>query len=164
MRLSSPLAIALVALAALAACQKPAPRGAGQGKALLQSYAQTGKPQTGVIQIETSGSPRGFALRLPPAKADAQGRTATVSLPYRPKDGFVWTLDGKPGEPWSLTASATKPGAGPEGTDLAVFSFTASGPGAGNLSFRLGAPPNPASKSPSGGDKVLSYQATVSTP
>ena len=110
----------------------------------------------GVTQIATSGSPRGYGLKLPPPHAEANGRSLTVSLPFRPADGLTWTVDA-PGGPWKLTGSKTSAGAGPEGTDLAVFSFQASGPGSGALNFKLNPPKG-------GADNVMTYQATVVAP
>jgi hypothetical protein len=155
-----------LALLALAGCQQQKPHagsaGTAQGENVLRetlAKAKAAAPagQTGVTQISTSGSVRGFALKLPSPHADANGRSLTVSLPFRPKDGLVWSVDA-PGAPWTLTGSKTSPGAGPDGTDLMVFSFQASGPGSGALNFKLNPPKTAA------GESVMSYQATVVAP
>ena len=137
------IALPLAALVLAGCQQKPhaASAGTGQGENLLrETLAKTAKapagPQTGVTQISTSGSPRGYALKLPPPHSDANGRSGTVSCPFRPSDGLVWSVDA-PGDPWKLTGTKTSPGAGPEGTDLAVFTFQALGPGSGALNFQL---------------------------
>jgi hypothetical protein len=150
-----------IAALVLAACQKPAPHATDRGAqvmrdALAKAQAAAG-PQAGVTQISTTGSPRGFALKLPPPHAEADGRSLTISLPFRTSDGLVWTVQ-KPAGPWALTGSKTSPGAGPEKTDLAVFTFQAAAAGGGTLTFQLASPQASAK------DNVMTYQATVVAP
>src|SRR5262249_23180343 len=107
-KVASPDLLALsIAALVLAGCQKPNPN-ASQGEKVMREALAKGQaaaaagPQVGVTQIATSGSPKGFALKLPSPHADAKGRDLTVSLPFRPSDGYVWTVE-KPGGPWTLT-------------------------------------------------------------
>lgn len=158
------LTVALAALA-LTACQKShaakeaTPAEISAGRALATAKAGQGPAAPGVSQISTSGSPRGYGLRLPPPHTDANGRSATVSLPYRPSDGLAWSVKST-GAPWKLTSTKLEPKTGPEGTDLAVFSFEAAGPGPGGLTFQLASAA--AAKAPQ--DHVMTYQVTVIAP
>jgi hypothetical protein len=158
----------IVALAALTltACQKAhAPKEAtaaeiAAGRALAAAKAGAGPTAPGVSQISTSGSPRGYQLKLPSPHAEANGRAVTVSLPYRLADGLAWSVESA-GAPWKLTSTKFEPKAGPEGTDLAVFSFEAAGPGPGGLAFQLASAAG-AAKAPQ--DHVMTYQVTVIAP
>ena len=153
---------------ALGACQKQAANkpataaeiAAGQAIAQAKAGAAGAAPMTGISQISTSGTPKGYSLRLPSPHIEAQGRSLTVSLPFRPSDGLTWTV-GAGGAPWTLSSSKIEPKAGPEGTDLAVFTFQAGAAGSGNLAFQLD-PASGASKAPQ--DHVMTYQATVIAP
>ena len=142
--------LAILALApalALAACQKPASK--------LPAAPTPSATAGGAVQIVTSTTIRGIKLHLPAPTITAEARAATVSLPFRASDKMAWSLEGAAAAPWSLKSTTVAPGVGPEGTDLAVFSFTASGPGSATLMFNL------ASSSAAGGDSVKTYQATV---
>ncbi|HWE47872.1 MAG TPA: hypothetical protein VG407_17770 [Caulobacteraceae bacterium] len=159
------LGLALAALA-LTACQKPANKSVSAqeiaaGRALADAKAKAAPgPVRGVSQISTSGSPRGYGLHLPPPHTEADGRNVTVSLPYRPSDGLAWSVETI-GAPWKLTSTRFEPKAGPEGSDLAVFSFEAAGPGTGGLAFQLA---SAAGAAKAVQDHVLTYQVTVIAP
>lgn len=105
--------------------------------------------------IETSKTGQGLRLALPSGKVEASGRTATVSLPFRASDGFVWNAPNPTPPPWRLTSSTIRKGAGPEGTDLAVFDFAAAAPGSAPLKFSLAATSGPNAP-------VITFSATVS--
>ena len=105
--------------------------------------------------IETSQTGQGLRLALPPPKVQASGRTATFSMPFRPSDGFAWSPPDPAPTPWKLTSQAIAKGAGPQGTDLAVFTFTASAPGSAPIRFTLAATSGPNAP-------ISTFSATVS--
>lgn len=74
-----------------------------------------------------------------PAQVTMAGRTATISLPYRSADHLIWVSSTRMSEasPFVFKELAIKPNAGPAGTDLAVFTYTADKAGAATLSFGL---------------------------
>ncbi len=140
------LPILACALLALAACKR-------ESAPVVHLPAQTASGPVGAIETTKTG--QGLKLGLPSGKVDASGRTATVSLPFRPSDGFVWSAPNPVPPPWRMTSSTVKKGAGPEGTDLAVFIFAASEAGAAPLKFSLAAASSPNAP-------VITFSATVS--
>ncbi len=157
--------LAILALPlALAACEKPKNEPAayhirqaqiatcsGTAKQCAGALATAG----GAVQIVTSTTVQGLMLRLPAPTITAAARAATVSLPFRTSDNLTWNLEPATIAPWRLKSSRVLPGGGPQGTDLAVFAFEATGPGSTTLMFQLSSAPE------GGGASVKTYQATV---
>lgn len=76
---------------------------------------------------------------LPNPSYVVNGRTVVVRLPYRTRDGHLW-IDADPSaSSGSLMFSSLdiEPRGGPDGTDLAVFTYTADRPGVATLKFAL---------------------------
>jgi hypothetical protein len=140
------LCLCLSASLGVAACKREA------AAPVVHAPAET--PSGDVGEISTSRSGQGLKLRLPPAKVAAAGRTASVSLPFRTSDGYSWAAVSPTPPPWRLASSRVERGAGPEGTDLAVFSFAAAEPGTSTLKFTLAA-------TGGGGEPIITYSASV---
>lgn len=86
-----------------------------------------------------SSAPSGDVAPLPPPTHSVAGRVATVTLPYRTADGLVWVSATKVSEaaPFVFKGLDIRPGAGPGGTDLSVFTYEADKAGATTLKFGL---------------------------
>jgi hypothetical protein len=76
---------------------------------------------------------------LPPGGFNVSGRTVTVSLPYRQADGLAWVSATRMSEmaPFAFKGLSVKPRGGPQGTDLAVFTYQAGVAGSATLKFGL---------------------------
>jgi hypothetical protein len=76
---------------------------------------------------------------LPTGSFTVAGHAVTVSLPYRKAEGWSWVGATRMSQlaPLTFKGLAVKEKAGPGGTDLAVFSYEASGPGTPTLTFGL---------------------------
>jgi hypothetical protein len=76
---------------------------------------------------------------LPPPLYAVVGKTATVSLPYRTSDHLIWVSATRmlEAEPWVFAGLEIKPGKGPNGTDLSVFTYKAEKAGSSVLKFGL---------------------------
>jgi hypothetical protein len=144
--IATPLLVLSFVLAA-AGCK----RNAGAPASLAP---QASAPAGDVGAISTTSTGEGFRLKLPPGKVTVTGRTATVSLPVRNTSGFAWSTSSILARPWRLTQQSVKPGAGPDGTDLAVFVFSADGVGSAPLSFTLAPAKGP-------GAPVMTFTAEV---
>lgn len=95
---------------------------------------------------------------LPDGWFKVQGRTVTISLPQRGKDGWVWvSATGMvAAEPFGFVDIDIKPKAGPGGTDLTVYTYLGTRPGRATLEFGL----VPAGKMLLGPKKLV-YQGPV---
>jgi hypothetical protein len=138
--------IALVSLAALA---------------VLATGGCTDLPK----QLPFMGKPNNFAKMpdrpLPKPRVSIKRRVATVRLPYRNREGRSWVVATPTGEtqPFTLRKLDVRPGKGPRGTDLAVYTYAAEAAGSTTLRFELmdfgaGAPTPPA--------RIAQYETTVS--
>ncbi len=79
------------------------------------------------------------AAALPPPFVATNGRTVVVSLPVRLSDHLVW-VSATPvadADPFVFKGLDIKPGAGPQGTDLTVFTYAADHAGEARLKFGL---------------------------
>jgi len=76
---------------------------------------------------------------LPPPTHSVAGRVVTVTLPYRSAEGLIWVSATKVSEaaPFVFKGLDIQPGAGPNGTDLSVFTYEADKAGATTLKFGL---------------------------
>ncbi len=74
-----------------------------------------------------------------PFSVKMAGRTATISLPYKASDKLVWVSATRMSDaaPFVFRSLTISPHAGPDGLDLAVFTYVADRPGAAKLSFGL---------------------------
>lgn len=86
------------------------------------------------------------------------GRVATVTLPFRASDGMAWVSATRAADaaPFAFKGLDIRPGQGPGGSDLAVFTYEASEPGSASLEFGL----VPAGKMLIGPDAMV-YKGTV---
>lgn len=75
---------------------------------------------------------------LPKPEYEIEGRTVTVRLPYRTRDGHLWVdADGGAAGPLTFTGLDVEPRGGQDGTDLAVYSYRADAPVEETLTFAL---------------------------
>ena len=76
---------------------------------------------------------------MPAGSHAVAGRTVTVSLPYRVADNLAWVsaTQAADARPFVFKGLEVKPGAGPGGADLAVFTYEADGPGSAKLKFGM---------------------------
>jgi hypothetical protein len=116
-----------------------------------------------------SPAPAAVAGALPPPTHSVTGRIATVTLPYRTADGLVWVSATKMSEaaPFVFKGIEIKPGSGPNGTDLSVFTYEAERAGMATLRFGLVPPGKMLIGLPSlvyTGPVTARYEATVSAP
>ena len=139
MRVRSLPALAAACLAtavlALGACQKPAEKPSTPG---LQETASDMKPAgPGVQEIRSTSSAAG--AELPSGTTSLEGKVATISLPFRTASGKMWVVATRTADaaPFSFKGLDVKPGAGPDGTDLAVFTYEADKAGSATLKFGL---------------------------
>lgn len=94
---------------------------------------------------EPASAPEGPAPAAPvgaavPAGSHAvSGRTVTVSLPFRIADQLAWVsaTPAADARPFVFKGLEIKPGGGPGGVDLAVFTYEADGPGSAKLKFGM---------------------------
>ena len=96
-----------------------------------------------VIAALALGASGALALApLPPPTVSMAGRTATISLPYRTADHMMWVSATRVMDsgPFAFKGLDIRPGGGPGGTDLSVFTYTADKAGSATLKFGL-APP-----------------------
>ena len=115
--------------------------------------------------LPSMSKPRDFARIVPPRplpkpEVTTRGRVVMVRLPYRAKDGRGWTAVAQPAEmgPFAFSKLRSETLRGPRGTDLAVFTYVASGPGTGALKFDL----EPYGRGPAALGPALHYETTVS--
>lgn len=117
----------------------------------------------------TPGAPAAATGALPPPTHSVSGRIATVSLPYRTADGLIWVSATKVSEaaPFVFKGIEIKPGGGPGGTDLSVFTYEADHAGTATLKFGLVPPGKMLVGLPSmvyTGPVAARYEATVTAP
>ncbi|WP_257558049.1 hypothetical protein [Sphingobium sp. CFD-2] len=76
---------------------------------------------------------------LPRGTHEVKGRIVTIRLPYRTTDNLLWTsaTDVMAAAPFMFQDLDIQPRAGPQGTDLAVFTYKADKPGTATLEFGL---------------------------
>lgn len=74
-----------------------------------------------------------------PATVKMTGRKAEIALPYRTSDHLIWVsaTTASKASPFAFKGLAIKPHAGPNGTDLAVFTYLADRAGSTTLEFGL---------------------------
>ena len=116
-----------------------------------------------------TSAPSGAVGALPPPTHSVAGRIATITLPYRTTDGLVWVSATKVSEaaPFVFKGIDIKPGGGPNGTDLSVFTYEAERAGTATLKFGLVPPGKMLIGLPSmvyTGPVTARYEATVSAP
>jgi hypothetical protein len=73
------------------------------------------------------------------ASVKMTGRAAEIALPYRTSGHLIWvsaTTSSK-ASPFAFKSLAIRPHAGPNGADLAVFTYVADRPGSTTLEFGL---------------------------
>ncbi len=115
--------------------------------------------------LPSMSKPRDFARTVPPQplpkpQVQTKGRVVKVRLPYRSKDSRGWTAVAQAGEmgPLAFRDLKAQPREGPRGTDLAVFTYVANGPGTGALKFDL----EPYGRGPNTLPPAAHYETTVS--
>ena len=115
--------------------------------------------------LPSSSKPRDFGKIAPPRplpkpEVTTKGRVVMVRLPYRARDGRGWTAVAQPADMGPLAFRDLKSQArqGPGRTDLAVFTYVASGPGTGALKFDL----EPYGRGPAQVGPAAHYETTVS--
>ncbi len=113
-----------------------------------------------------SAVPTAPAGPLPPPTHSVTGRIATITLPYRTADNLIWVSATKVTEaaPFMFKAVDVKPGGGPNGTDLSVFTYQADRAGTATLKFGLVPPGKMLIGLPSmvyTGPVTARYEATV---
>ena len=76
---------------------------------------------------------------LPQPMVEVRGRAAVISLPFRGADRLSWVsaTSAADAQPFMYQALDIKLGAGPDGTDLAVFTYSAGKAGSTVLKFSL---------------------------
>jgi len=76
---------------------------------------------------------------LPPGAYAVNGRIVAISLPYRTSDNLLWVSATGVLEaaPFMFQNLDIQPRAGPQGTDLAVFTYKADKAGTAKLEFGL---------------------------
>ena len=86
-----------------------------------------------------AGTPARIVPAVPAGSHAVSGRLVTVSLPFRTTDNLAWVTATKMAEarPFVFKGLDIQPGKGPGGTDLAVFTYEADGPGHAVLKFGL---------------------------
>lgn len=86
-----------------------------------------------------SETPARIIPAVPAGSHAVSGRTVTVSLPFRTTDNLAWVTATKMAQarPFVFKSLDVQPGKGPAGTDLAVFTYEADGPGHAILEFGL---------------------------
>lgn len=86
-----------------------------------------------------SAAPAAAASTLPGGSHEVQGRAVVFRLPYRSAEGRLWVAATSMAEsaPFVFQGLDIEPGAGPGGTDLAVFAYQADRPGSATLEFGL---------------------------
>lgn len=121
------IAAAFATVLLLGACSQP--EGSG-------SEPSVG-PEPASAPSGTGGAQVGAAVPL--GSHAVSGRTVTVSLPFRASDNLAWVSATKMADarPFVFRGLEVKPGKGPEGADLAVFTYEADSPGHAALEFGL---------------------------
>jgi hypothetical protein len=86
-----------------------------------------------------AAAPAIVGAAVPAGSHSLAGRTVTVTLPFRASDNLAWVqaTPGAEARPFVFKGLEVKPGAGPNGSDLAVFTYEAEGPGHAVLAFGL---------------------------
>jgi hypothetical protein len=109
--------LAWLGLLALAGCGGQAAEGAGAASAASAEAASA----------------------LPAGSHEVQGRAVVFRLPYRSAEGRLWVAGTgmAESEPFVFQSLDIEPGAGPGGTDLAVFAYKADRAGSATLEFGL---------------------------
>lgn len=111
------------------------------------------------------GKPNNFAKMqerpLPKPQVSIKRRVATVKLPYRSREGRSWVVASQAGEttPFALRGIDVQLGKGPRGTDLAVYTYAAGGPGSTTLRFDL---MDFSAGKPTTAPRIAQYETTVS--
>lgn len=79
------------------------------------------------------------ASDLPVGTHHVQGRTVVFRLPYRSAQGQTWVAgtDSPEDAPFTFQNLDVEPGAGPGGTDMAVYIYQADRAGSATLTFGL---------------------------
>jgi len=128
------------------------------------SFAEktAGEPAPPPVAAATAGV-------LPPPTFSVTGRIVTVTLPYRTADGLVWVSATRMSDaaPFMFKGLEIKPGGGPNGTDLSVFTYEADRSGTATLKFGLVPPGKMLIGLPSmvyTGPVTARYEANVSAP
>lgn len=113
---------AFAVLLTLGACQAPSEPTAAEPASAPSAAADTGS-----------------IAALPPPTVALNGRTAVISLPLRLSDKLIWVSATRVAEadPFVFKGLEIKPGGGPQGTDLAVFTYVADHAGTAVLKFGL---------------------------
>ena len=132
--------------------------------------ATPGASANGSTSAATPGdpaAPTAPAGALPPPTYSVSGRVATITLPYRTADNLIWVSATKVSEaaPFVFKGVDVKPGAGPNGTDLSIFTYEADRAGTATLKFGLVPPGKMLIGLPSmvyTGPVTARYEATVS--
>ncbi len=101
----------------------------------LRSFA----PILAVVVAAVSAPAFAQPAAIPGAAVRVSGRTAVVSLPLRLSQHWVWVSATRMMDtaPFTFSALDYRPGAGPGGADLAVFTYVADKPGSTTLKFGL---------------------------
>ena len=104
---------------------------------LLAACGQSPEPAP-AAPAPPAGSPVAGAA-LPVGSHSVSGRLATVVLPFRGADGLAWVAatEADKARPFAFKGLEVKPGEGPGGSDLAVFTYEAAAPGSARLEFGL---------------------------
>jgi len=126
------------------------------------SAVTSGDPAVAPVATAAAGA-------LPPPTHSVTGGIATVTLPYRTADGLVWVSATRMSDaaPFVFKGVEIKPGSGPNGTDLAIFTYEAERAGTATLKFGLVPPGKMLVGLPSlvyTGPVTARYDATVSAP
>jgi hypothetical protein len=98
-----------------------------------------GEPASAPAAAAPAAPPQPVGAAIPAGSHAVNGRTVTVSLPFRAADGLAWVSATDPvrARPFMFTGFEVKPGADPGGGDLAVFTFRAYRAGHAVLEFGL---------------------------
>lgn len=160
MMTSTRSATAITVFGALLLC------GCGTGTNGGSATNQTTAAPTRAASSSPAASP---VTPLPPPTHSVTGRVATIVLPYRTADGLIWVSATKVSEatPFIFKGIEIKPGAGPGGTDLSIFTYEADRAGTATLKFGLVPPGKMLIGLPSmvyTGPVSARYEATVTAP
>lgn len=105
--------------------------GSGAGPASEPASAPDG--------VAPAAAPEAVGAAIPGGSHAVSGRTVTVTLPYRIADQLAWVAATTAAEarPLAFKGLEIKPGGGPGGVDLAVFTYEAEAAGSAKLQFGL---------------------------
>ena len=133
---------------------------------LLLSACGQSEPSGGAAGTTSAHQTAAATTPLPAGTHEVNGRIATIRLPYRTADNLLWVSATGVMEaaPFMFQDLEIEPHAGPDGTDLAVFTYKADKPGTATLEFGL-VPPGKTllGKGPTRfeGEPASRYAATV---